>query len=66
MLTRVRFWPIADYRKLNACNNLLYFTSQFSWPIAGALYGFDDEHPRLLGFLTVGLDRLVPLGIVEG
>lgn len=27
---------------------------------------FDDEHPRLLCFLTFGLDRRVRLGIVEG
>lgn len=27
---------------------------------------FDDEHPRLLSFLTFGLDGRVRLGIVEG
>jgi len=32
----------------------------------GASHDFDYEHPRLLGFLTFGLDRRVPLGIVEG
>jgi hypothetical protein len=27
---------------------------------------FDYEHPRLLSLLTFGLDRRIPLGVVEG
>lgn len=32
----------------------------------GASAGFDHEHSRFLGFPTFGLDRRVPLRIVEG